>query len=98
MLQFLRSLSARHEALKERIHAFRIPLSPAGQRVMGLVYFCIPVVAGYYIMQSAISQSHKNIGVNGEKLRHKSVPSNQNQALQVVLDSHNININSKKTE
>jgi hypothetical protein len=51
IVDFFKDVSRRHEELKKRIHAFRIPLSPAGQRVMGLVYFSIPVIGGYYIMQ-----------------------------------------------
>lgn len=50
-MEFLRELSARHERLKRKIHATRVPLSPAGQRVMGLVYFSVPVVCGYFIMK-----------------------------------------------
>ena len=59
-MDFLRKLSARHEALKERIHNFRMPLSPAGIRFMKLVYFTIPIVGGWYIMQSAIGYSERN--------------------------------------
>lgn len=50
-MEYLRELSRRHEALKKRIHAFRIPLSPTGRRLMGLVYFSIPIIAGYFIME-----------------------------------------------
>ena len=50
-MEYLRELSRRHEALKKRIHAFRIPLSPTGRRFMGLVYFSIPVISGFYIME-----------------------------------------------
>ena len=92
VLQFLRGLSERHERLKERIHAFRIPLSPAGQRVMGLVYFATPVIGGYFIKPQAIAQSHKNIGARGEKLATSTQDVSvleQNKALQTVLDSHN---------
>lgn len=49
-MDFLRELNRRHEALKHRIHSFRIPLSKTGQRIMGVVYFSIPVIAGYFIM------------------------------------------------
>jgi hypothetical protein len=68
VISFLRSISARHNALKERIHAFRIPLSPAGQKFMGFVYFTIPIIGGYYVMQWAQSKSIENIGSKGEKL------------------------------
>lgn len=47
MFQDLRD---RHEKLKKRIHAFRIPLSPRGQLAMKCVYFSIPLIAGYFIM------------------------------------------------
>lgn len=50
IMDFLRELNRRHEALKHRIHSFRIPLSKTGQRIMGVVYFSIPVIAGYFIM------------------------------------------------
>lgn len=60
-MQYLRELSRRHEALKKRIHAFRIPLSPAGQRFMGFVYFCIPVVGGYFLMQVLFSTVHTHV-------------------------------------
>mmetsp|Transcript_24076 Transcript_24076/g.75795 ORF Transcript_24076/g.75795 Transcript_24076/m.75795 type:complete len:117 (-) Transcript_24076:330-680(-) len=65
----LRDLHRRHEELKYRIHNYRLPLSPAGQRFMGFVYFCIPVVGGYYLMQWALEKSEENIGKNGAKLR-----------------------------
>ncbi len=48
---FFSDLSERHEALKKRIHAFRIPLSPRNRRIMEVVYFSIPLIAGYFIMQ-----------------------------------------------
>lgn len=40
---------------------------------MGVFYFSIPVVGGYYVMQWAISKSHKSIGPRGELLRHKEI-------------------------
>lgn len=59
-MDFFRQLSARHQALKERIHNFRMPLSPMGIRLMKVVYFTIPIVGGYYIMQTAIGYSERN--------------------------------------
>ncbi len=38
---------------------------------MGFVYFSIPVVCGYYIMQYAIGEAKKNIGEEGDKLKQK---------------------------
>jgi len=94
MLAFLRSISARHTALKERIHAFRIPLPPAGQKFMGLVYFTIPVIGGYNIMQWAIGQSEANLGVQGEKLDTSSEADRHRQQSKRVLQG----ILSKKSE
>jgi hypothetical protein len=54
-MEFFRELGRKHEALKKRIHAFRIPLSPTGQRIMGFVYFSIPIIGGYYLMQVGCS-------------------------------------------
>ena len=52
MLAFLSGLSARHEALKRRIHAFRMPVrSRAGLAALSVFYFTTPIVAGVYIMR-----------------------------------------------
>lgn len=40
---------------------------------MGFVYFVIPVIGGWYVMQWAISKSHDSIGEFGEKLPVKQV-------------------------
>ncbi len=40
---------------------------------MSCVYFSIPVVGGYSVMQWAISKSHESIGEKGEKLKIKDV-------------------------
>jgi hypothetical protein len=40
-MDFLRSLSAKHTELKKKIHAFRIPLSPAKAKMMAYVYFSV---------------------------------------------------------
>ena len=93
-MEWLRSLNDRHVALKKRVHSFRLPLSPRGVLLMQCVYFTIPVVGGWYVMQWAISKSHENIGLRGEKLRegaagqsgeHARGTSIQNAALQAQL-------------
>mmetsp|Transcript_49286 Transcript_49286/g.73513 ORF Transcript_49286/g.73513 Transcript_49286/m.73513 type:complete len:164 (-) Transcript_49286:120-611(-) len=59
-----------HEQLKHRVHtAWRVPLPPWGRAVMGFVYFSLPVVGGYAVMQWAISKSVESIGERGEKLK-----------------------------
>lgn len=59
-MEFLRNLSARHERLKKAIHSTRIPLSATGQKIMGVVYFSIPVVCGYYVMKWAERKAETN--------------------------------------
>ena len=89
-MDFLRQLGERHERLKERVHAFRIPLSPAGQRFMGFVYFTIPVIGGYFLMQSVIARAEVNLGKQGERLSKSSQDTNeQNKALQTLLSNMN---------
>jgi hypothetical protein len=43
-MEYLKTLLKKHETLKKKIHAFRIPLSPVGQKIMGFVYFSIPII------------------------------------------------------
>lgn len=40
---------------------------------MGLVYFSIPVLAGWYLVDWTREQSNKNIGKDGERLPVKEV-------------------------
>lgn len=86
------NLAEKHERLKKRIHNFRIPLSKNGQRVMFVVYFSIPIVVGYQVMQWAIGKSEENLGLQGEVLRSKQktqyekYTEYQNQQLQAVLN------------
>jgi len=60
MFSFFKNISERHEKVKESIHNFRLPLSPNGVRIMKFVYFSVPIIAGYYIMQVAIGYSDRN--------------------------------------
>jgi hypothetical protein len=96
ILAFLRSISARHTALKERIHAFRIPLPPWGQKIMGFVYFTIPVVGGYYIMEYANQQSARNIGINGSKLNTNTISEERKAAIHQSKEALNEIIKAKK--
>ena len=86
------NLAEKHERLKKRIHNFRIPLSKNGQRVMFVVYFSIPIVVGYNIMQWAIGKSQQNLGSQGELLRSRQQnqytkhTEYQNQQLQAILN------------
>ena len=91
ILAFLRDLNARHTALKERIHAYRFPLPPGGQKFMGLVYFTIPVIAGYYVMQWAIGQSEKNLGPKGKRLEDSMDASSKHKAasMKVLIQARN---------
>jgi hypothetical protein len=40
---------------------------------MGFVYFCIPVVGGWHVMQWAISKAHNRIGESGERLPNQKI-------------------------
>ena len=73
-MNWLYELHQRHERLKHFVHnGMRYPLPPWGQKVMGLVYFSIPVFLGYHVMQWAISKAPTAIemeeqeGVYGNK-------------------------------
>lgn len=48
------------ERLKVRIHSARIPLSKNGQRFMGVVYFTVPIIFGYYSMGWVSKAETKN--------------------------------------
>lgn len=54
----------RHRELKERIHAFRLPLSPPALAVARVVYFTTPILAGYYLMQYVGLVRDKNLDGN----------------------------------
>lgn len=72
---FLARLHQGHERLKKTVHeGMRVPLPKWGQRVMGFVYFCTPIIGGYYVMQWAIGRAHQSIGPNGEYLPNKQEP------------------------
>jgi hypothetical protein len=99
-MDFLRSIPARHAELKKRIHAFKMPLSPAGIQVMQVVYITIPIVAGYFVMEWANGQADKNLGKNGELLKkdirlnsHAKTTAQQKEGLQRLLDSHKPDVN-----
>ena len=85
-------LAEKHERLKKRIHNFRIPLSKNGQRVMFVVYFSIPIIVGYNVMQWAIGKSAENIGAQGELLKsrqnneYSKYTDYQNKQLQQILN------------
>lgn len=50
-MELLRELGRKHEALKQRIHSKRIPLSPRGVAIMKVVYVVTPVVVGMAAME-----------------------------------------------
>mmetsp|Transcript_11415 Transcript_11415/g.20177 ORF Transcript_11415/g.20177 Transcript_11415/m.20177 type:complete len:117 (+) Transcript_11415:205-555(+) len=54
-----RRLAQEHEKLKRRIHAFRVPLSPRGQRVAMVAYVSLGFAGGLGLMGWAIGQSGK---------------------------------------
>ena len=60
MMGWWGELSAFHERLKHRIHNFRLPLNTRGQQIMGVIYFSVPVLGGYAIMQWAAKKAEQN--------------------------------------
>eukprot|EP01039_Chlorochromonas_danica_P002442 gene2442-2675_t len=88
-MSFFEDFSAKHEQLKKRIHSFRMPLSPTGQRIMKVVYFSIPLISGYYIMKAAKEESERNKKAFQLEKRphvHSQEVKQQNEALQSLLD------------
>lgn len=76
------------------IHNTRIPLPSImgvhAATYMQFVYFGVVFGGGMLVMNWAIEQSHKNIGVNGEKLRKQNDytdnnTTKQNEALHRLL-------------
>ena len=73
-MRSIRTFNERHERIKNAVHnGMRYPLPKWGRVVMGAVYFTIPVVGGYQIMQWAIRKSHAEIGEHGERLPVKEL-------------------------
>ena len=65
----LENLIAAHARLKQRIHSFRAPIqNKYGLFGMGCIYFSIPVVAGYFVMEWTNNRARKNLGAGGELL------------------------------
>ena len=60
----VRRLLASHARLKKRIHETRIPLPKWGQRVMGFVYFCIPLAVGKLVFDWVSSVQEQRWGVD----------------------------------
>lgn len=56
-MTFFSTLAEKHAALKAKIHAARFPLPVYGQRIMGTIYFTLPLIAGYNIMLWTINRS-----------------------------------------
>ena len=89
MFEFLSKFSENHDKLKKRIHAFRIPLSPTGRRIMGFVYFAIPMLVGYQIMTWTNSTASNNLkGLKAESSTHKKETKQQNESLKEFLKQH----------
>ena len=47
-------------SLKQRIHSFKVPLSPRGLRIARIVYFTAPIVLGVLGMQAAMGYEEKH--------------------------------------
>lgn len=86
IFELLSDLSEKHENLKKRIHSFRIPLSPTGQKFMGFFYFTVPLIIGYYIMEFTNVQASKNLAhLNVENSTHRQETRQQNDCLKSII-------------
>jgi hypothetical protein len=92
-MAMLQDLRDRHEALKKRIHSFRVPLSARGQRIMQVVYFTVPFLGGLGVMQWAKGRADQNLRL--EELKRQSseqgATRQQNAAFQRVLSQSDTN-------
>ena len=70
-LKMLRNLFKKHKELKKRIHNFRIPLSSTGQKIVGVVYFTVPLIGGYYLFQYTNVKSEQKWGKIIKRLEHE---------------------------
>jgi hypothetical protein len=61
LMATFRDWQERHKRFVKKVHAFRIPLSPQGKAVAQVVYFSVPVVAGYFIMGWATDRAKAEI-------------------------------------
>lgn len=61
LMATVRDWQDRHRRFVKRVHAFRIPLSPPAKAVAQVVYFSIPLVAGYFIMGWATDRAKAEI-------------------------------------
>ena len=77
--EMLRKLAERHNELKERIHRFRIPLSPGGRFLMGIVYCGTPLLIGYGAYHWSMGRAEKNLGSEGDKLRERLTYADKNR-------------------
>ncbi len=78
------------DTMKSRIHNFRIPLSPTGRRIMGFIYFAVPLVSGYFLMEWIKARNEITLKPELEKkLDHNKHPQvrEQNEALEKLLQS-----------
>mmetsp|Transcript_18597 Transcript_18597/g.30989 ORF Transcript_18597/g.30989 Transcript_18597/m.30989 type:complete len:92 (-) Transcript_18597:246-521(-) len=86
MFEALRNLGDRHERLKKRIHAFRLPLGPVGRFVMGCVYFSIPCVIGYRLWVYQSGLANERVKVLERELAISDGVREQNKHLQQSLN------------
>ena len=72
---------------RQRIHAFRIPLGPAGQFFMGCFYFSIPCVIGYQLWVYQSGLANDRVKVFEKEMAISDGVREQNKHLQQSLDN-----------
>lgn len=61
-----------HARLKSRIHSFKMPIrSRAGLAAVKVVYFTVPCLIGWAMLEWTNTVREENLGANGEKLRER---------------------------
>ncbi|KAL7564180.1 hypothetical protein ACA910_021037 [Epithemia clementina (nom. ined.)] len=69
LLKLLVELHERHERLKRFVHeGLRYPLPPWGQNVMKGVYFTIPLIAAFYLLERTLKHIDENTRQRSEEL------------------------------
>lgn len=70
VMEALERLAAAHARLKRRVHAFRAPIrSRWGLFAVGCLYFTVPSVVGYFVMQWSNGVRDRNLGAEGRRER-----------------------------
>mmetsp|Transcript_2349 Transcript_2349/g.3132 ORF Transcript_2349/g.3132 Transcript_2349/m.3132 type:complete len:142 (-) Transcript_2349:8-433(-) len=78
----IQTFHVKHERVKKTVHtAWRVPLPKWGQYTMSVVYFSLPLLGGYALLQWINEKREGLIGAQGERLQIKGVEGTGNTAI-----------------